>query len=40
MSTMLGEIYDALKGAGASEGNVRAAATSLTGRDQRWEEVG
>ena len=39
MSTMLVEIYDALKEAGASEEKARAAATSLTGRDQRWDEV-
>jgi hypothetical protein len=39
MSTMLVEIYDALKEAGASEEKARAAATSLTGRDRRWDEV-
>ena len=39
MSTMLVEIYDALKEAGASEEKARAAATSLAGRDQRWDEV-
>ena len=39
MSTMLVEIYDALKEAGASEEKARAAAASLTGRDQRWDEV-
>jgi chromosome segregation ATPase len=39
MSTMLVEIYDALKEAGASEEKARAAATSLTGRDERWGEV-
>ena len=33
MSTMLVEIYDALKEAGASEEKARAAAASLTGRD-------
>ena len=32
---MLVEICDALKEAGASEEKARAAATSLTGRDQR-----
>jgi septal ring factor EnvC (AmiA/AmiB activator) len=40
MSTMLVEIYDALKEAGASEEKARAAAASLAGRDQRWDEVG
>ncbi len=40
MSTILVEIYDALKEAGASEEKARAAATSLAGRDQRWDEVG
>jgi chromosome segregation ATPase len=39
MSTMLVEIYDALKEAGASEEKARAAATSLAGRDQRWNEI-
>ena len=39
MSTMLVEIYDALKEAGASEEKARAAAASLTGRDQRWDEI-
>ena len=39
MSTMLVEIYDALKEAGASEEKARAAATSLTGRDQLWHEA-
>ena len=39
MSTMLVEIYDALKEVGASEEKARAAATSLTGRDQRWDEA-
>jgi septal ring factor EnvC (AmiA/AmiB activator) len=39
MSTMLIEIYDALKEAGASEEKARAAAASLAGRDQRWDEV-
>ena len=39
MSTMLVEVYDALKEAGASEEKARAAATSLTGRDQRWDQV-
>ena len=36
---MLVEIYDALKEAGASEEKARAAAASLTGRDQRWDEI-
>jgi chromosome condensin MukBEF ATPase and DNA-binding subunit MukB len=40
MSTMLVEIYDALKEAGASEEKARAAAASRAGRDQRWDEVG
>jgi hypothetical protein len=39
MSTMLVEIYDALKEAGASEEKARAAATSLAGRTPRWDEV-
>ena len=40
MSTMLVEIYDALKEAGASEEKARAAAASLTGRDdRRFDEV-
>ncbi len=39
MSTMLVEVYDALKEAGASEEKARAAAASLTGRDERWDEV-
>jgi septal ring factor EnvC (AmiA/AmiB activator) len=39
MSTMLVEIYDALKEAGASEEKARAAASSLTGRPERWDEV-
>jgi hypothetical protein len=39
MSTMPALIYDALKEAGASEEKARAAATSLTGRDQLWHEV-
>jgi chromosome segregation ATPase len=37
MSTMLVEVYDALKEAGASEEKARAAATSLA--DPRWHEV-
>ncbi len=36
---MLVEIYDALKEAGASEERGRAAATSLTGRDQQFDRV-
>lgn len=40
MSTILVEVYDALKEAGASEEKARAAAASLAGRDQRWDEVG
>jgi septal ring factor EnvC (AmiA/AmiB activator) len=39
MSTMLVEIYDALKEAGASEEKARAAAASLTGRDDRLDRV-
>jgi hypothetical protein len=39
MSTMLVEIYDALNEAGASEEKARAAAASLTGRDQLWSEA-
>jgi septal ring factor EnvC (AmiA/AmiB activator) len=39
MSTMLVEIYDALKEAGASEEKARAAAASLTGRDDRLERI-
>jgi hypothetical protein len=39
MSTMLVEIYDALKEGGASEERARAAATSLTRRDQRFDWV-
>ena len=39
MSTMLVEIYDALKEAGASEEKACAAAASLTGRDPRFHEV-
>lgn len=35
MSTMLVEVYDALKEAGTSEEKARAAATSLTARDER-----
>jgi hypothetical protein len=38
MSTMLVESCDALKEAWASEEKARAAAASLTGRDQRWNE--
>jgi hypothetical protein len=37
MSTMLVEIYDALKEAGASEEKARAAATSLAGRDHSFD---
>jgi hypothetical protein len=36
---MLVEIYDALKEAGASEEKARAAATSLTGRDDRLDQL-
>jgi outer membrane murein-binding lipoprotein Lpp len=36
---MLVEIYDALKEAGASEEKARAAATSLTGRSGRLDQV-
>jgi septal ring factor EnvC (AmiA/AmiB activator) len=39
MSTMLIEVYDALKEAGASEEKARAAASSLTGRDDRFDQV-
>jgi hypothetical protein len=39
MSTMLVELYDALREAGASEGKARAAATSNARPDERFDRV-
>jgi hypothetical protein len=39
MSTILVEVYDALKEAGASDEKARAAAASLTGREHWFDRV-
>jgi hypothetical protein len=39
MSTMLAEMYDALRDAGASEEKARAAATALAEQDTRQHKV-
>jgi hypothetical protein len=39
MSTMIAELYDALKEAGASEEKARAAATTMADYDSRFNKI-
>ena len=39
MSTMISEVYDALKGAGAGEEKARAAAEAIAGDENRFAKI-